>query len=117
MPGPVLRTQDKLIAAIDRLDAGHTEMATRYDAFVARFSPREDGRATTAVIDAVWGRATGSDDGRAPSEGHAQDGSPARRGLRSPCPPARPSRKPPNQARSAAGDRTRSRVMATHTAR
>ena len=77
VPGPVLRTQDELIAAIDRLDAGHAEMAAQYDAFVARFSPREDGRATAAVIDAVWGRASGSDDGRAPSEGHAQDGSPA----------------------------------------
>jgi CDP-glycerol glycerophosphotransferase len=77
VPGPVLRTQDELIAAIDRLDVGHTEMATRYDAFVTRFSPREDGRATAAVIDAVWGRSTGSDDRRAPGEGHAQDGSPA----------------------------------------
>jgi CDP-glycerol glycerophosphotransferase len=77
VPGPVVRTQDELIAAIDRLEEGHTEMAARYDAFVARFSPREDGRATTAVIDAVWGPRAGSDDGWAPGEGHAQDGAPA----------------------------------------
>jgi CDP-glycerol glycerophosphotransferase len=77
VPGPVVRTQDELIAAIDRVDDGHAEMVTRYDTFVARFCPREDGRSTAAVIDAVWGPSTRSDDRWAPGQGHAQDGSPA----------------------------------------
>jgi CDP-glycerol glycerophosphotransferase len=77
VPGPVAGTQDDVIAALGRLDAGHAEMTERYDDFVARFSPLEDGRATTAVIDAVWGSSTGSDDRWAPGQGHAQDGAPA----------------------------------------
>jgi CDP-glycerol glycerophosphotransferase len=56
VPGPVARTQDEVVEALGRIDEGHAEQAARYDEFVARFCPREDGRATSAVVDAVWGQ-------------------------------------------------------------
>jgi CDP-glycerol glycerophosphotransferase len=54
-PGPVVRTTDEVVAAVQVLDAGHAAHAGRYRAFTDRYCPLDDGRAAERVIDAVFG--------------------------------------------------------------
>jgi CDP-glycerol glycerophosphotransferase len=44
-PGPVTTTQEELAAALDELQGRGPETGPRYDAFVQRFCPHEDGQA------------------------------------------------------------------------
>jgi CDP-glycerol glycerophosphotransferase len=58
-PGPVATTQEHLAAALARLDGHAREWARRYDAFVQRFCPHEDGlagqRVATRLLSALAG--------------------------------------------------------------
>ncbi|NHC24550.1 CDP-glycerol glycerophosphotransferase family protein [Nocardioides sp. IC4_145] len=49
-PGPVLRTEDELLAALGDLGQVEKEHAERYAAFRARYTALEDGRATDRVL-------------------------------------------------------------------
>jgi CDP-glycerol glycerophosphotransferase len=53
-PLPVVRSADDLVATLGRLDGE----APRYDEFVARFCPREDGHAAARAVDAFFGEET-----------------------------------------------------------
>ena len=55
VPGPVLRSADELLAALDALDASRAEYAERYAAWRERYNCWEDGHASARVVDAVWG--------------------------------------------------------------
>jgi CDP-glycerol glycerophosphotransferase len=48
-PGPVTATPDELASALTALDAYDRDWAERYEAFVQRFCPHEDGRAGARV--------------------------------------------------------------------
>jgi CDP-glycerol glycerophosphotransferase len=54
-PGPLLMTSDALIEAIRAADEVRAEYAGRYDAFVADFCPLDDGKASSRVVDEVFG--------------------------------------------------------------
>lgn len=60
VPGPVVRTQDDVVQALGGIDQTHAEQAQRYEEFLARYCPLEDGHASNAVVEAVWGPATRS---------------------------------------------------------
>jgi len=53
-PGPVLRDQESLTAALQDLPAVAAASAGRYARFVERFCALEDGHAAERVLDAVW---------------------------------------------------------------
>ncbi|WP_254668941.1 CDP-glycerol glycerophosphotransferase family protein [Brevibacterium sp. CS2] len=59
VPGPVVRTEDELYAALRRigaeLAAGGGESAARAAEFARRFAPHDDGRAAARVVDAAFG--------------------------------------------------------------
>ncbi|RKS73821.1 CDP-glycerol glycerophosphotransferase [Motilibacter peucedani] len=52
-PGPLLRTSDEVLGALEGLDAVVAEHADAYAAFRERFSHLEDGRASERVLEAV----------------------------------------------------------------
>ncbi|MBA2522664.1 MAG: CDP-glycerol glycerophosphotransferase family protein [Solirubrobacterales bacterium] len=54
-PGPLLRTPEELVRALERIGDQAGEYAERYGAFRERFCPLDDGRASQRVIDAVFG--------------------------------------------------------------
>jgi CDP-glycerol glycerophosphotransferase len=54
LPGPVVRTEDELYAALRDLPGVAAAYGERYDAFLERFAPRDDGRAAERVVDAVF---------------------------------------------------------------
>ncbi|MFL6098443.1 MAG: CDP-glycerol glycerophosphotransferase family protein [Actinomycetales bacterium] len=51
MPGPVVTTEKELYAALNSLPDVEAEYAGRYDEFLARFSPHDDGGAAARVVD------------------------------------------------------------------
>ena len=55
-PGPLVRTQEELVAALKDLDGSRERWAGRYAAFQQRFCALEDGGATGRVLDAVLER-------------------------------------------------------------
>jgi CDP-glycerol glycerophosphotransferase len=55
VPGPVVTTECALHKALMSLDTLQEEYGDRYDAFLARFSPRDDGHAARRVVDEVFG--------------------------------------------------------------
>lgn len=59
VPGPVVRAEDELYAALRRIGAelatGGGESAERAAEFARRFAPHDDGRAAARVADAVFG--------------------------------------------------------------
>lgn len=55
-PGPLVRTQEELVAALHDLDGSRERWAGRYAAFQQRFCALEDGGATGRVLDAVLER-------------------------------------------------------------
>ena len=55
LPGPVVTTEDDLYDTLDDLDGVRARYADRYDAFLARFAPHDDGHAAARVVDAVFG--------------------------------------------------------------
>jgi CDP-glycerol glycerophosphotransferase (TagB/SpsB family) len=54
VPAPLLRTEDELAAALADPEAASAPFAARREAFVAEFSPLDDGGAATRVADAVF---------------------------------------------------------------
>jgi CDP-glycerol glycerophosphotransferase len=55
LPGPVATTEDELFKTLGALDDVRARYATRYDAFLERFSPMDDGHAAERVVDTVFG--------------------------------------------------------------
>ena len=53
-PGPLCRTMDDLMAALDDLDGVAREYADRYAAFRARYCPYDDGHASRRVVERVF---------------------------------------------------------------
>jgi CDP-glycerol glycerophosphotransferase len=56
LPGPVVTTEDDLYESLLSLDLVEKEFGGRYDAFIERFSPNDDGHAAERVVDEVFGR-------------------------------------------------------------
>ncbi|WP_433227668.1 bifunctional glycosyltransferase/CDP-glycerol:glycerophosphate glycerophosphotransferase [Actinomadura formosensis] len=56
-PGPLVETSDDLIDAIRDVDAAVAGHKERYDAFVDRFCPLDDGHAAARTVDRVFGPA------------------------------------------------------------
>ncbi len=54
-PGPLVETSDDLIDAIRDVDAAVAGHKERYDAFVDRFCPLDDGHAAARTVDRVFG--------------------------------------------------------------
>src|SRR5262249_8105640 len=52
-PGPLLRTSDEVIAAITDLDVVAEAHAPAYKAFVDRFCPLDDGKASARILDRI----------------------------------------------------------------
>jgi CDP-glycerol glycerophosphotransferase len=61
LPGPVVTTEDGLFDALLSLDQIKKEYGGRYDAFVERFAPMDDGHAAERVVDEVFGRSVQED--------------------------------------------------------
>jgi CDP-glycerol glycerophosphotransferase len=56
LPGPVVTSEDALYDALLSLERVQKEYSVRYDAFLERFSPMDDGHAAERVVDHVFGR-------------------------------------------------------------
>jgi CDP-glycerol glycerophosphotransferase len=56
-PGPLVRTQDELVAVVQDLPAVSAEYSDAYRAFQRRYCALEDGQATQRVLDAIFDRA------------------------------------------------------------
>jgi CDP-glycerol glycerophosphotransferase len=54
-PGPLCRTSDELISALQDLDAVAAAHAARYAAFRERFCYLDDGGAARRVVDRIFG--------------------------------------------------------------
>ncbi len=52
-PGPLLRTTDDVVQALESLETVEKEHADRYTAFAERFCAFEDGAAAARVVDAA----------------------------------------------------------------
>jgi CDP-glycerol glycerophosphotransferase len=59
LPGPLLRTMGDVVAAMDDLPAIEAQYSQRYERFVARHCPLEDGRAASRVVDELVASARG----------------------------------------------------------
>jgi CDP-glycerol glycerophosphotransferase len=57
LPGPVVTTEDALYDTLTDLEAVRARYADKYEAFLQRFAPHDDGHATERVVDAVFGAA------------------------------------------------------------
>ncbi|MFD6953405.1 CDP-glycerol--glycerophosphate glycerophosphotransferase [Nocardiopsis sp. TSRI0078] len=53
-PGPLLRTSDEVIEAIRGADEVGSRYKDRYEAFVDRFCPLDDGKAAKRIVDRVF---------------------------------------------------------------
>lgn len=53
LPGPLLHGADEVVTAVNDIDGIGREYASRYDDFVAKCSPLDDGRAAARVVDAL----------------------------------------------------------------
>lgn len=56
VPGPILRTTEEVIEALDDLDNINEQYKDRYDEFCERYCSLEDGNATKRVVERVWPR-------------------------------------------------------------
>ena len=54
LPGPIVTTEKELYAALTSLPSIADEYAERYDAFIERFSPRDDGGAASRLVDEMF---------------------------------------------------------------
>jgi CDP-glycerol glycerophosphotransferase len=63
MPGPILTSEDELLAALSDLAGVRAAYASRLEDFLARFAPHDDGHAAARVVDAVFGGDTGGTTG------------------------------------------------------
>jgi len=55
-PGPLLRTTDDVVAAVQELDGVSRDFDGAAAAFRAAYCPNDDGNAAARVVDAVFGR-------------------------------------------------------------
>jgi CDP-glycerol glycerophosphotransferase len=55
VPGPLLASSAEVIAAVGDLDAVAAASRSRYEAFVAKFCPLDDGRAGARACDRIFG--------------------------------------------------------------
>ncbi|GAA3738663.1 CDP-glycerol glycerophosphotransferase [Spinactinospora alkalitolerans] len=53
-PGPLLTTSDQVIEAVRDVDEVHAGHKARYDAFVNRFCPLDDGKAAARIVDRLF---------------------------------------------------------------
>jgi CDP-glycerol glycerophosphotransferase len=53
-PGPLLRTTEEVVEALQGLDAVHDAYAERYGRFVERYCPLSDGAAAARIVEAVF---------------------------------------------------------------
>jgi CDP-glycerol glycerophosphotransferase len=53
-PGPLLRTTEEVVAALNDLDAVREEHAARYRDFASSFCELDDGHAAARVVDRVF---------------------------------------------------------------
>lgn len=54
VPGPILRTTEEVIDALDDLDNIREQYKERYDEFCEKYCSLEDGNATKRVVEKVW---------------------------------------------------------------
>jgi CDP-glycerol glycerophosphotransferase len=54
VPGPVLKTTEEVLSALDALDEITKKYQSKYKSWQERFNPLEDGHATQRVIDIVF---------------------------------------------------------------
>ena len=54
-PGPVVSTTDEVIEAVRDLEGVQTRLQQRYESFVAVYCPLADGRASSRVVERVFG--------------------------------------------------------------
>ena len=54
VPGPILRTTDEVIEALNDLDNITEQYKQRYDEFCEKYCSLEDGNATERVVEKVW---------------------------------------------------------------
>ncbi|HLT59697.1 MAG TPA: CDP-glycerol glycerophosphotransferase family protein, partial [Microlunatus sp.] len=54
VPGPVCLDHAALERQLNALPTYFDRYGDRYDAFLARFAPRDDGHAAARVVDQVW---------------------------------------------------------------
>jgi CDP-glycerol glycerophosphotransferase len=54
VPGPIVTTEDELYATLRDLPGVVARYGERYDEFLARFAPHDDGHAAERVVDAVF---------------------------------------------------------------
>jgi CDP-glycerol glycerophosphotransferase len=59
LPGPLLRTMSEVVAAVNDLAAIEGEYSQRYERFVTRHCPLEDGHAASRVVDELVASARG----------------------------------------------------------
>jgi len=55
LPGPIVSTEDELLKILADPDQVRRDFGDRYDAFLTRFAPEDDGSASARVVDAVFG--------------------------------------------------------------
>jgi CDP-glycerol glycerophosphotransferase len=56
LPGPVVTTERELYETLGALPAVMAEYGDRYDAFIQKFSPRDDGGAAGRLLDEMLGQ-------------------------------------------------------------
>ena len=54
LPGPIVRTQEALYAAVRSAQTDRAAYADRYEAFRERFCPKEDGCAAQRVVEEIF---------------------------------------------------------------
>ncbi|MDA2806044.1 bifunctional glycosyltransferase/CDP-glycerol:glycerophosphate glycerophosphotransferase [Nocardiopsis suaedae] len=72
-PGPLIKDQEGLVEAVRAADAVRLDHRDRYEAFVERFCPLDDGKAAARVVDAVFGPGGGGGTVSAPAPRRAAD--------------------------------------------
>ncbi len=55
VPGPVVTSEEDLLRELSDLPGLTARYASRYDAFIERFGPRDDGQAARRVVEEVFG--------------------------------------------------------------
>jgi CDP-glycerol glycerophosphotransferase len=54
VPGPLLKTTDEIIDAIENIDKVNEEYKEKYDQFYERFCSIEDGNASKRIVERIW---------------------------------------------------------------
>lgn len=54
IPGPLLKTNDELLDAVQNIDKVYEEFAKKYDEFYERFCSIDDGNASKRIYERIW---------------------------------------------------------------